>query len=100
MDLRYSIVGITFMPWLVPFVKVHHSGCNHASDADKHGDDKRKESKDAMRAQLLDPIDMVVDHYARVEGRCRDTEPNQVMQVMHQLPRCFVIALCSYKSEA
>ena len=53
-----------------------------------------------MRAHLLDPIDMCVDLYARVKSRCRDSEPNKVMHVMHQLPRCFVIALCGDKSKA
>ena len=41
MNLCYGIMGITFMPRLVPFVKVHHSGCYHASDAYKHGDNER-----------------------------------------------------------
>ena len=40
MHLRYIIVSITFMPGLIPLVKVHHSGCDHACNADKHGENE------------------------------------------------------------
>ena len=52
-----------------------------------------------MSASLLQPVYMLVDFQAGVKGSCCDEEPEQVMDVVHQEPRYFVVAFRGKEGE-